>query len=163
MPGPPPISSMNSTPAISKARRTARSLASVMDVPSSTKVIGTRANSFGFVSQNRVGAYRKAIECLCFYAYRLANKMDSGGSSTRPAHPHQKPKSQICASSKARSSYRSITACRHAASARMAANGHAAHAYGRFAKRSQFRSFMRPRRRDRRGYHSRSDRDPLSK
>jgi hypothetical protein len=94
-PGPPPFSSMNSTPAISKARRTARSLASVMDVPSSTKVIGTRANSFGFVSQNRVGAYRKAIECLCFYAYRLANKMGSGGSSTRPAHPHQKPKSQI--------------------------------------------------------------------
>src|ERR1019366_6609542 len=31
-PGPPPFSSMNSTPAISKARRTARSLAAVMDV-----------------------------------------------------------------------------------------------------------------------------------
>jgi len=31
-PGPPPFSSMNSTPAISKVRRTARSLAAVIDV-----------------------------------------------------------------------------------------------------------------------------------
>jgi hypothetical protein len=34
-PGPPPFSSMNSTPADSKARRTARSFAAVMDVSSS--------------------------------------------------------------------------------------------------------------------------------
>ena len=34
-PGPPPLSSMNSTPAASKARRTAKSLAVVIDVSSS--------------------------------------------------------------------------------------------------------------------------------
>jgi hypothetical protein len=50
---------MNSTPANSKARRTARLLAAVMDVSPAAKATGTRANNFGFVSQKA----QKDIKC----------------------------------------------------------------------------------------------------
>src|SRR5262249_25089793 len=89
-PGPPPLSSMNSTPAASKARRTAKSLAAVIEVSSSVssarRIVATlrsdrRARSsalqrrrpraaliWALVSGLVIDSYSR----LCYYSYHIS-------------------------------------------------------------------------------------------
>jgi len=58
-PGPPPLSSMNSTPAASKARRTAKSFAVVMDVSSSVSSARRIVVTLRAVSRARSSALQR--------------------------------------------------------------------------------------------------------